>query len=144
MTVRSDEELWQSSRQGDRAAFGELVERYQRLICSLAYSGTGSAATSEELAQETFLAAWRHLNELREPAKLRPWLCGILRNLVNQAGRKLARHGGPALSLDGLDEPAASSETPESRFAHKVHRIRPTGQVRIGLAQSYFPQLREY
>jgi len=48
-------------------------------VCSLAYCATGSLTESEDLAQETFLAAWRQLAELREPSKLRPWLCGIAR-----------------------------------------------------------------
>ena len=51
----SDEQLWQLSRAGDREAFGRIVERYQSLICSLAFSACGSLASSEDLAQETDL-----------------------------------------------------------------------------------------
>ena len=51
----SDEQLWQASRAGDRDAFGRIVERYQSLVCALAYSGTGDLATSQDLAQETML-----------------------------------------------------------------------------------------
>ena len=44
---------------GQREAFGQIVARYQTLICSLAYSRTGSLSQSEDLAQETFIAAWK-------------------------------------------------------------------------------------
>ena len=53
----SDADLVAESLAGDRDAFGQIVARYQSLICSLAYSATGSLPRSEDLAQETFLAA---------------------------------------------------------------------------------------
>src|SRR2546423_9723964 len=75
----TDAELVAACLGGDREAFSRIVERYQRLLCSLAYSATGSLSESEDLAQEAFVDAWRQLRTLREPEKLRPWLCGILR-----------------------------------------------------------------
>jgi len=59
---------------GNRQAFGRIVERHQTLVCSLAYSATGSLTQSEDLAQQTFVIAWRQLRELREPARVRAWL----------------------------------------------------------------------
>src|SRR5512136_2226939 len=83
-----DAGLVHASLAGNREAFGQIVSRYQSLVCSLAYSATGSLSQSEDLAQETSLAAWKHLAELREPAKLRAWLCGMARNLINNSLRK--------------------------------------------------------
>jgi RNA polymerase sigma factor (sigma-70 family) len=83
----SDSDLVANSLRGDREAFGHIVVRYQALVCSLAYSATGSLTQSEDLAQETFVTAWKQLSALREPARLRPWLCGIARNLSRQAWR---------------------------------------------------------
>ena len=45
-TDEADAELWRLSRDGDREAFGRIVERYQSLICSLAYSRCGSLGTA--------------------------------------------------------------------------------------------------
>ena len=70
-TVSSDSELVTRSLAGNRDAFGRIVARYQSLLCSLAYSATGSLSQSEDLAQETFVAAWKQLADLREPEKLR-------------------------------------------------------------------------
>jgi DNA-directed RNA polymerase specialized sigma24 family protein len=54
----NDRELVERSLNGDRGAFGRIVERYQSLICAVTYSATGDVSRSEDLAQETFLAAW--------------------------------------------------------------------------------------
>src|SRR5438445_5142105 len=87
-TDSSDSELVTQSLAGDRDAFGWIVARYQTLLCSLAYSATGSLSQSEDLAQETFLTAWKQLAHLREPEKLRSWLVRISRNLTCDALRK--------------------------------------------------------
>ena len=79
----TDAELVAGSLSGNRDAFGQIIARYQSLISSLAYSATGSLSHSEDLAQETFVTAWKRLRDLREPGKLRSWLCGIARNLIN-------------------------------------------------------------
>jgi RNA polymerase sigma factor (sigma-70 family) len=87
----TDAELIEASRRGERQAFGQLVERYQNIVCAVSYSRTGDAALSEDVAQETFIAAWRQLDQLRETVRLRAWLCGIARNLAGKARRKSDR-----------------------------------------------------
>ncbi len=87
----SDGELIAASQRGERAAFGKLVARYQDVVCAVSYSTTGDWPLSEDVAQDTFIAAWRQLGQLRETARLRPWLCGIARNLARKARRRGAR-----------------------------------------------------
>ena len=67
----SDADLVAQSLAGRREAFGGIVARYQSLICSLNYSATGNLSQSEDLAQDTFITAWKELSKLSEPAKLR-------------------------------------------------------------------------
>src|SRR5262245_40965762 len=117
LTEMTDDQLWQRSREGDREAFGQVVERYQSLICSLAYSACGNLAQSEHLGQEAFITAWQQLKELREPGKLRAWLCGIVRNLAANALRREQRRGGPARSLNSVVEPAGSGADPAAQAA---------------------------
>ena len=81
--TQNDAELVAATLSGSRDAFGHIVARYQSLVCALAYSATGSLSQSEDLAQETFFTAWKQLRSLREPGRLRSWLCGIARNLIN-------------------------------------------------------------
>src|SRR5688572_18487673 len=92
----SDADLVANTLAGDRQAFGAIVARYQSLICSMAFSATGSLSQSEDLAQETFVTGWKQLKRLREPAKLRSWLCGIARNLIHSALRQQGRDPGHA------------------------------------------------
>jgi RNA polymerase sigma factor (sigma-70 family) len=88
VAMNNDAELVSGTLAGNRDAFGHIVSRYQSLICSLAYSATGSLGQSEDLAQETFITAWKHLGHLRERDKLRAWLCGIARNRINSFLRR--------------------------------------------------------
>src|SRR3954451_3332828 len=97
-----DAELVALSLAGDRDAFGRIVTRYQTLLCSLAYSATGSLSQSEDLAQETFVTAWEQLADLREPEKLRSWLCRISRNLTCDALRERGRE--PVYNAELLEE----------------------------------------
>jgi RNA polymerase sigma factor (sigma-70 family) len=118
MNSVSDMDLVAESLSGNRDAFGHIVSRYQNLICSLAYSATGNLSQSEDLAQETFLAAWKQLGDLREPAKLRAWLCGIARNLIHNALRRQGRE--PVHAAESLE---AVHETPAAERAPGEHAI---------------------
>lgn len=84
-------ELVARSIAGDAEAFTEIVREHQSLICSMAYSATGSIRGSEDISQEVFVTAWSRLKELRDPGKLRHWLSGIARNLISNARRKTFR-----------------------------------------------------
>lgn len=100
-----DAELVARCRAGDARAFTQIVTRYQSLICALTYCKTGNVHQSEDLAQETFLAAWSNLPQLRAPEKLRPWLCGIARNLALNRDRDNRRE--PTHAAESLDNIAS-------------------------------------
>ncbi len=102
MAANDDAELVCESLAGNRDAFEQIVERHQSLICSLAYSATGSLSQSEDIAQETFITAWKDLSTLREPAKLRPWLCSIVRCLIWKNFQRRQRE--PIHRAEPLDE----------------------------------------
>jgi RNA polymerase sigma factor (sigma-70 family) len=110
-----DAELVARSRAGSRDAFGTIVERYQATVSAVAYSLTGSVSRSEDLAQETFVTAWKRLGDLREPHKLRSWLCGIARNHVSAERRRLTRE--PSHHAGALGDELAAGEKPPSTLA---------------------------
>jgi RNA polymerase sigma factor (sigma-70 family) len=105
-TANNDADLVSGTLEGNRDAFSQIVSRYQSLICSLAYSATGSLSQSEDLAQETFITAWKHLRHLRERHKLRAWLCGIARNRINNFLRREGRE--PIREAEPLENVAES------------------------------------
>lgn len=86
-----DAALVQASRRGDAQAFEHLVERHKSLVFAICLAATGDRCDAEDTAQDTFLAAWNTLERLREPEKLRPWLCGIARNLAAKSHRRTRR-----------------------------------------------------
>ena len=106
----NDAELVSRARSGDRESFNQIVVRYQTLICSLAYNRLGNLGQSEDVAQETFITAWKRLGNLREPGQLRGWLCGIVRNLVLKSLDRGGRE--PVQNADTLD---AAHESPATQ-----------------------------
>lgn len=114
-STSSDATLWAAVCAGDRAAFGEIVGRYQSLVAAITYSRCGNAAAAADLAQETFVTAWRQAATLRDAASLRAWLGGIARNLTADAARREARRGGAGTPLDAIAEPIAREADPEQQ-----------------------------
>ena len=76
-----DEGLVRQTRNGDPAAFESLIRRHQRMICSLTYRMTGSFADAEDLAQETFIRAYRQIGTSRAASKFSTWLYRIAINV---------------------------------------------------------------
>ncbi|WP_138223236.1 RNA polymerase sigma factor [Nibricoccus aquaticus] len=89
---------------GDRASFGQLVSLHQAAVSGVAYSICGDFAASEDLAQEAFVAAWKQLPDLQDPARFRAWVCGIARLLALNYVRTRARH-----ALDDVTDPESQN-----------------------------------
>jgi len=121
----SDAELVSRTLAGDRDAFNRIVSRYQILICSLAYSRIGHLGQSEDVAQETFITAWKNLRFLREPDKLRAWLCGIVRNRIQKSlereGREPAHDAAPLEAIQ--DSPAREALPSEQAISREEEAI---------------------
>lgn len=81
-------ETLERAKGGDTAAFAKIVRKNQSLISGILFSETGDFHKSEDLAQETFLVAWKKLGQLREDENLAAWLCTIARNLTRRSYRK--------------------------------------------------------
>ena len=102
----TDLELLALARNGQRAAYGQLVVRHQTLVASLAYSICGDFRRSQDVAQDAFVVAWQQLGALEDATKFKNWLCGITRNLSQNLVRRQARRA------DQLVAPSASALEP--------------------------------
>ncbi len=104
------------ARQGDLAAFNELVVEYESQVYNLCYRILGGAQAAEDAAQEAFVSAWRNIESFRGES-FKPWL---LRIAANQCRDELRRRGRrPSTSLDsaleaGVPEPPAADPSPEA------------------------------
>ena len=73
---------------GKTTAFEEVVQKYQSFICAITFSATCDVEKSEELAQETFIKAWKNLSQLKDMTKFRAWLCSIARSIIRNYFRR--------------------------------------------------------
>jgi RNA polymerase sigma-70 factor (ECF subfamily) len=87
----TDADLVARARQGDHAAFGELVVRHQTAVFRAALSAGASRADSEDVAQETFLLAYRRLESFRGEASFKTWLLTIAWNQSINHRRTLSK-----------------------------------------------------
>lgn len=82
-----DGALVSSAREGDRAAFGRLYDRYGRMVHGILLARVPSPEV-DDLVQEVFLAALRQLHALRDVSRFGAWLATITRNRANDYFRK--------------------------------------------------------
>jgi len=82
-----DAELVQAARGGDRAAFGELYERYVRMVHGVLLAHVPYAEV-DDLVQDVFLIMLRRLDSLREPTAFAGWLLAIARNRAHDFHRR--------------------------------------------------------
>ena len=85
----------------DRAAVEELVRRTGRLVFCRAYLETGDVQQAEDLTQETFMAAWRSIQQVSEPAGFRSWLLTIAKTVAIDGARRQGRQKRSGTAVDG-------------------------------------------
>jgi RNA polymerase sigma-70 factor (ECF subfamily) len=92
--MNSAEDLIARARRGDEEAFRLIFERYTRPIISFIFYMVNQQCLAEELAQETFIRAYRSLSTLRDDSKLSTWLFGIAKNTARESIRERHRESG--------------------------------------------------
>jgi RNA polymerase sigma-70 factor (ECF subfamily) len=88
---RSDEQLLQAYRQGDRSSFAQLVSRYQRELFHFLVRFLGDRAAAEDVFQETFLQVHQSAEQFDTSRRFRPWLFTIAANKARDLIRSHAR-----------------------------------------------------
>ena len=92
-------ELVLRARDGDRAAFNGLYRRFAGAIHAVALAHA-PPADAHDVVQDSFVRAWAHLAELREPDAFAAWIIGIARRRALDVRRSQKRRGGPAVALE--------------------------------------------
>lgn len=106
-----DAALANRARAGDKAAFGVLVQRYQGPIYSFALHFFRAPDIAEDVAQETFLRAYRFLHSYDDSRRFITWLYSIARNICIDKHRERGRKEG--VSLEDVPPNLLLSESPE-------------------------------
>lgn len=98
--LEPDAALMLRVKQGDMAAFEELVDKYKRPILNLAYRMVRDLGEAEDLAQTVFVQVYKTANRYQVKSKFSTWLFTIARNLCLNEIRRRSRH-----QTDSLDAP---------------------------------------
>jgi RNA polymerase sigma-70 factor (ECF subfamily) len=97
---------------GDAAAWEPLMLAHQEAVFRLCYLLLGDPDDAEDIAQETFLRAWKHLRRFDATRPLRPWLLSIAANLASNRRRSAGRYVS-ALMRAFRNEPVPSASLEE-------------------------------
>lgn len=141
MVRAEDAELVRQALAGERGAFTELVNRYRNMVCGAAYHYLGNFEDAQDAAQETFVHAYLHLKDLREPDKFAPWLrrtaTNLCADLCRRRGSRLCLLGGVAGEpFEAAEEPAVARRA--SGLDEQLERL--TTRVVVQEALSHLPE----
>jgi RNA polymerase sigma-70 factor (ECF subfamily) len=133
--TNDDLDLVQASKNGDVAAFEQLVKRYDRKLFRIAQSVTHNQEDSQDAVQETFLKAYQHLAEFRGDSQFSTWL---IRITLNQSLMKLRKQRATReVSLDedfGTDEDMLPREVID--WAPNAEELYSASELRNILVQT--------
>src|SRR6476660_1345313 len=119
-------ELVRAAQRGDRQAFGDLFERFERHVLAIGLRRLSDYGEAQELCQDVFIQAMKKIDQLRTPEAFPGWLRQItVRMAIN---RLVRRSGDVSLEPEALEATAVEAETPLTRV---LTRERAT-QVRKG------------
>lgn len=130
-----DVELVLRARDGSDAAFARLVERHQAAVRGFLRRTLGGGwAEADDVAQETFLAAWRTLRSLKDPAGVRSWLLGIAWRRAQDRIRSGQRAAARDLAwLDETETPAGISNEDRMALADAMGELPPDVRACVAL-----------
>jgi len=111
-------------KRGDRAAFAELVEKYQQPLFNFIFRTLRDETETEDVAQNVFLQVYKSRDRYQRTAKFSTWLFTIARNLCLNEIRRRSRH--PATSLE--ETHAEHEDQPRQQYEDKKIFL-PTDQL---------------
>lgn len=134
----SDEELVRRFKEGDRAAYSELVVRYQNRVFGMCIRWMGDRAVAEEVAQDVFLALFKALPRFRGDAQLSTWVYRVTVNhCKNRDLYRRRRAHGRHESFDGTPQDV---EAPVKQYADDraetdalTHKTEASEQLQLAL-----------
>lgn len=133
--ARVDQEAIARCRGGEVEAFSILVDRYRNAIYSFAYRMTGDAEEANDIAQETFVRAYRALPRFRDGSPFLPWLFTIAANLCRSWLRAWRRR--PMLIAEVMDRPEEGDGNRSAQALAEDERRREVREAVRSLPTKY-------
>jgi RNA polymerase sigma-70 factor (ECF subfamily) len=107
---RSDAALVADALRGDRKAYESLVRRYERLVRATGFAVLKDWHAAQDVAQESFLAAYMQLGKLRNPGRFGSWILTIAHNRAVAASRSNRRHQSLEEATDPISAPESGAD----------------------------------
>jgi RNA polymerase sigma factor (sigma-70 family) len=135
-----DAELARRAREGDDAAYEDLVKRYGQMAFRVAWLVTHDRGEAEDSAQEAFVKAYYALPRFRPDSPFRPWLLKIVANEARNRARSTRRRQGLALRTVAVSdgdaapspETAALAQADRETLIAALNRLPPPDREVIG------------
>ena len=144
--MRSDAELLEKARSGDREAVNELLTRHERQVFRFGLRMCGNEEDAREVLQETLLAAFRHLDGFRGQAQLSTWLYQIARSFCGKARRRSVGEPAQKESIDAPDVvalPSTDAQPDASAHAREIGELLQAAILSLPEAQREVIVLRD-
>ncbi len=138
--VPTDQELVSAALQGDRLAFGELVNRYREGAVAVVYRMTADSHLADEAAQEAFIRAWQRLYSYKPQFPFRSWIMSIAVHTALDALRSASKQVDiDQLPLeDPTGKPEAELEAKERRaFIQRAVLALPPASRAVLILREY-------
>lgn len=129
--------LMRLAAEGDEVAFARIVDAHHADMSSVCFVVTGGdAELADEAVQSAWPIAWRKLDTVRDPERLRPWLISIAVNEARQLARR--RRRGRVLEISVAMDPSTTTTDPASRagdidLRNALGRLKPEDRALIAL-----------
>ncbi len=117
---------------GDEVAFARIVAAHHGDMARMAFFVCGDLDIAEEAEQSAWAVAYRRLNELRDPDRLRPWLMSIAANEARQIARSRRRRTVRELAV-GDQTPRDTDHAAMIDLADALGRLDPKDRAIVGL-----------
>lgn len=123
-----DDFLVKEAKQGNKEAFAELVRRYQRKIYNAVLYFTGNHHDADDLAQETFMKAFKFLREFKQKSSFYTWIYRIAVNLSLNFLKKKEKEKG---RVDFVEEYSHSGKAESSASSPEHHSLKKELEKKI-------------
>ncbi len=124
----SDEDLAAASQKGDTASFQELMTRYMNPIYNFVRQYARVDEDTEDITQDAFLKAWKHIDQFKKGKPFKPWMYTIARNTALDYIKK--KHASAFSALDDTENDLSFADT-----LHDPEPLPPEVFDRAKLAQ---------
>ncbi len=151
MTDSEEKKLISRARQGDMAAFDEIVRTYDQRVMALAFQFLGNKQDAEDVCQDVFIRVYRNLHQFRHKSEFYTWLYRIVVNSAISYRKKKRRHMHNSLDSAAEDnngwswEPADTEADPERLLkSRELHEHIQNGLDHMPVMQRVVFTLRFY